>query len=307
MSGADSDATTMQFGEPAAAAAAAVAQRNPASSLSPHTEPTAVRGRSTAAAPAVPRSGTAGSGHKFSFDAPAATTAQQSAQPPRARSHADTAANGITLQSAPRERPAVTPSTASTAAAAATSQLAGDRKRSRTSLPAAAAVSAAMTFAAIDAAPFRHTTGNATAAAAAAAAVSKQTANKQLSAPADSMSVNSVRDYMRGANTELMANEGVSRAFAKLLFECHSAVEDAYSVSHGEQRDCPRAAAVAAAEAEAAAAAMVAESRDRTSVHKAAEQDYLRNASNHLLAADNITVAYKHSLNSCYWAIMKKL
>jgi trimeric autotransporter adhesin len=327
--GTDSDAAAVQFDEtrpPAAAAAAAaadafqrtaaaVAQRSPAESRSWRTEPTAVvRGSPTAAAAlAVPRAGTAGSVDEVSFDTAAATKAQHSAQPPRARSHAATAANGIT-QPALRKRPAVTPPTAfaTATAAAAAAQSAADSKRSRTSLPAAAVavppvsavssvppVPAAMTSAATATAA-RHTTGNASAAAAATAAavVSKQTA--------DSMSANGVRDYMRGANTELMANESVSRAFAKLLFECHSAVEDAYSVSHGgEQRASATAAAVTAAEA--AAAAMVAESRDRTDGHRAAEQSYLCNASNRLLAADSITLAYKHSLDRCYWAIMKQL
>ena len=109
---------------------------------------------------------------------------------------------------------------------------------------------------------------------------------------------------MRSANTALMANESISRAFAKLLFHCHSAVEDAYSVPQSEQCSAAAAAATAAAEA---AAAMVAESRERTAAHRAAEQDYLCNASNQLLVADNITAEYKHSLNSCYWAIMKQL
>jgi trimeric autotransporter adhesin len=354
MSDADSDATTMQFSEsvpPAAAAAVtAVAQRNPAASLSWRTEPTAVRGSTTATAPAVPPSGTADMVDEFSFDAPTPAT-QQSAQPLRARSHGVSAASsGITLQSAvdaaraaaaavntaSRKRPAATPSTAAStaAAAAAASQPAGDRKRSRISIlpppaaaaaaaaasqksgdrkrrrisiqPAAAAVPAAMTTAASATASSKRATGNAGAAAAAAAAVaSQQNTGKHSIAAAGSIGASSVKDYMRGANAELMANEGVSRAFAKLLFDCHSAVEDVYSVSHGGQSDSATAAAAAAAVA--AAVAMVAESRDRTIVHKAAEQDYLHNASNHLLAAENTTVACRHSLNNCYWAIMKQL
>jgi trimeric autotransporter adhesin len=316
MSEADSNATTMQLGEPAAAAAAAaaVAQRNLKGG----------RGSSAAAA---------------------ANSMSVNSVPPLVPSYADTAVKGITLQSAvdaakaakavaaamstaSSKRPAVIPSTAaSTAGTAAASQLAEDRKRSRISivpaaaasqkagdrkhrisiLPAAAMSAAATIATTASATASRHTTGSAGAAAAAAAAsvASQQTADKHNIAAADSMSVSSVRDYMRGANAELMANESVSKAFARLLLECHRAVEDAYSVSHDKQCDSATAAAVTAVEA--TAAAMVAKSRDRSSVHKAAEQDYLRDASNKLLAADNITIAYKRSLNNCYWTIMQQL